>query len=555
MFKKTILTAAILLSISANAFASSDVLYCDTDDDNDYSGNICTVACDPLTGEIISFSGTLYDGEVYAYAPNTEKIIPLKVTTTDFTDIPEYEGMFAAEMSARKIMVGNGDGTFAPNRVLTRAEAAAVFSRLFSVEPKDGVTYFEDTPTDSWFTPYVNALCERGVFKKDRLFNPNNAVTREQFISMMCRMLSDMGYIKNEGAFDFEHYTDSDLVSDYAKESYAAMKANGYMLIEDYEDSEDTGEEFIEYYCFAPQNGLTRDECATYMYYIIRDFFANNAPAILRSDAPNVDIPRLDGSTSTYAITQNIYDVYYKNAHNLETMPKAHSKTSNSYKNLIDGKADVIFVPDPSEEITKYADEKNVKLKFIPIANEALVFFVGKDNKVNNITTEQIQKIYTENDIKNWKELGGDDVALAAYCRNNDSGSHAQMEKFILGGKSISDEISKERTSYIMASILTDVESYDATHTDSKAIGYSLYYYYQTVPQVLGDVDLKLLSIDGIAPSDESIGSGKYPYTTNYYAVIRDEPNPKTEEFVKLMQGDFGKDIISCAGLGVINDK
>ncbi len=69
---------------------------------------------------------------------------------------------------------------------------------------------------------------------------------------------------------------------------------------------------------------------------------------------------------------------------------------------------------------------------------------------------------------------------------------------------------------------------------------------------MIGDMHLKLLSVDGISPSDESISSGKYPYTTNYYAVIRDESDPKTDEFVKLMQGDFGKDIISSAGLGTI---
>ncbi len=552
MLKKAALTAAILLSLSTNVFASANILYCNTDYDYDYTGNSCIVACNSQTGTVIPLSGTLNDGEVYAYAPNTKGIVPAKVETVEFSDIPEYEGMFAAEMSARKIMVGNGGGTFAPDRVLTRAEAAAVFSRLFSVDPKDGVSYFEDVPANSWFAPYVTALCDRGVFKKENLFNPDSVVTREQFISMMHRMLSDIGYIKSKGSFDFANNADAGLVSDYAKEAYADMKANGYRLIEDYYKTENVGEEIVDYYNFAPQNGLTRDECAQYIYDFINQFFAANAPAIRRADAPDVDIPRLDGSTSTYAITQNIYNRYYKNAQNLESMPKAHSKTSNSYKNLIDGKADVIFVPDPSEEITKYAEDKGVQLKFVPIANEALVFFVGENNRASNITTEQIQKIYIENSIKNWKELGGDDLTLAAFCRNNDSGSHAQMEKFILDGKSISDEISKERTSYVMSSILTDVESYDEEHSDSAAIGYSLYYYYQSVPRVIGDMHLKLLSIDGISPSDESISSGKYPYTTNYYAVIRDESDPKTDEFVKLMQGDFGKDIISSAGLGTI---
>ena len=70
------------------------------------------------------------------------------------------------------------------------------------------------------------------------------------------------------------------------------------------------------------------------------------------------------------------------------------------------------------------------------------------------------------NSIKSWSELDGEDKELAAFCRNNDSGSHAQMEKFILDGAEINEEISKERISVMMASILTDVESYNFNHTD-----------------------------------------------------------------------------------------
>ena len=136
----------------------------------------------------------------------------------------------------------------------------------------------------------------------------------------------------------------------------------------------------------------------------------------------------LYGSTSTYAITQNIYRAYYKNYENHPAFPKAHSKTVASYKRLIDGEVEMIFVPDVGEEVLKYAEEKNVKLKFIPIADEAIIFFIGTKNKVYNITTEQLQDIYVNNGITNWKELSGDDGTLAAYCRNEDSGSHAPME-------------------------------------------------------------------------------------------------------------------------------
>ena len=82
-----------------------------------------------------------------------------------------------------------------------------------------------------------------------------------------------------------------------------------------------------------------------------------------------------------------------------------------------------------------------------------------------------------------------------------------------------------------------------------------LYFYYQTAQMVLGPTDLKLLSIDGVEPTEESNGSGKYPYTTNYYAVVRDEENPKVDKFIELLKSDFGDELVSASGLGVMTEK
>lgn len=242
--------------------------------------------------------------------------------------------------------------------------------------------------------------------------------------------------------------------------------------------------------------------------------------------------------------------MYYYNSHNLEEMPKQHSKTTNAYKRLIDKEVEMIFVPDASAEVLKYANDKDIKLKFIPIAKEALVFFTGKDNKINNISTDDLYRIYVNNSIKNWKDIGGEDKGLVAYCRNKDSGSHAQMEKFILNGGNINDDIYKERISLVMSTILSDVASYNEENKDSIALGYSLYYYYNTVQMVQGEQNLKLLPINGIKPTNETIASSEYPYTTNYYAVVRDEENDKVDKFIELLKGEFGRQIVQNSGIG-----
>ena len=564
-----ILCMVILATSGISCFAASVSETSDTPNGNiikylksaesyDY-GNTAYIIRDKETKQIIPLSIGPLDGYSYAYLPENSDFTVEKVEkyTTPFNDLGEkykYDS-YINEITAREVVVGFEDGSFKPDKELTRAEMATIFTRMFSVPKTRSASCFEDIPENHWAKEYIMALVDKGVFMKDTNFNPDSVITREQLIAMTFRMLSDMGKIEpQENETDFSKYKDMDKVSDYAKVAYKALTQENYHLLVELVDHEfmDTADDEL-FWC--PQQAVTRVECCEFLYQFIRIFFNNHAPAILRETAPEIEIPVLDGSTSTYAITQNIYSAYYRNYDNHPNFPKAHSKTVASYKRLIDGEVEMIFVPDAGEEVLKYAEEKNVKLKFIPIADEALIFFTGTKNKVDNITTEQLHDIYVNNGITNWKELGGDDGTLAAYCRNEDSGSHAQMEQFVLAGEEINEDISRERTSIMMSSILTEVDDYNQKNEGNYAnyaMGYSLFYYYLVNSSVLGPLDLKFLSIDGIAPTEETISDGTYPYTTSYYAVIRDgENNPKVDAFAELMQGEFGQLIAAQSGLGV----
>ena len=560
-----ILCVVILVTSGISCFAVSTneapdapndnvIKYIKADENYDYGSNTVYIIKDKETKQIIPLSIGPLDGYSYAYLPSDSEFTVEKVTyQSPFNDLGEkykYES-YIHEISSREIVVGFEDGGFKPEKELTRAEMAVVFCRMFSVPLSNTISRYDDVPQGHWAEQYIMALLEKGVFIQDTYFNPDLSVTREQLIAMTYRMLCGMGKIDKQKEYNYSKWTDYEDITYYARESFEKLNANGYHILFELVDHDfmDTADD--EYY-FYPQKPVTRLECCEFLYQFIRTFFNNHAPAILRETAPQIEIPVLDGSTSTYAITQNIYNAYYQNYDNHPDFPKAHSKTVASYKRLIDGEVEMIFVPDAGEEVLKYAEEKNVKLKFIPIADEALIFFTGTKNKVDNISTEQLHDIYVNNGITNWKELGGDDGTLAAYCRNEDSGSHAQMEQFILGGKEINENISKERTSIIMSSILTDVDDYNRKNEGNYAMGYSLFYYYLVNSSVLGPLDLKFLSIDGIAPTEETISNGTYPYTTSYYAVIRDgENNPKVDAFAELMQGEFGQLIAARSGLGV----
>ena len=106
----------------------------------------------------------------------------------------------------------------------------------------------------------------------------------------------------------------------------------------------------------------------------------------------------------------------------------------------------------------KAAEDKGIELEIVPITKEAFVFVINPDNTVDTLTQEQIRKIYT-GEIKNWKELGGDDAEIVAYQRDETSGSQNNMKVFMKGYNLI-----KAKQEFIlesMNSILDVIAGYD----------------------------------------------------------------------------------------------
>lgn len=206
----------------------------------------------------------------------------------------------------------------------------------------------------------------------------------------------------------------------------------------------------------------------------------------------------------------------------------------------------------PASDVLALAEEKGVELELIPIAYDAMIFFTNADNPATGLTQAQITDIYVNNAYRNWSELGGSDALLYPYCRNNDSGSHAQMERHFLNGGEIHPEVQKE-TSYTMSNILTDVISAQTEDPKGYGLGYSIYYYFHNMDAFyLTESRLKLLAVDGIQPTDETIADGSYPLSNNTYIVLRkdtpqDAPARKMAEF---MLTEAGQDCVAEAGFG-----
>lgn len=226
--------------------------------------------------------------------------------------------------------------------------------------------------------------------------------------------------------------------------------------------------------------------------------------------------PKMGGSLAALplgeALTANALDIERDEA---SSMIVFEGSTTDNYEALVDGTFDIILAYEPSDEAIAYAKEKGVELEFETIGLDALVFITGKDNPVTNLTTKEIKEIYTGK-TTNWSEVGGKDQKILAFQRNKDSGSQTLFDKLI----NLGDELMKPQSDYIVGSMIGLLEAISGYNGTDEALGYTVYYYLTNM-EASTLATSKLVSVDGVAPSNETIANGEYKLVNEFYAVIR----------------------------------
>ncbi len=254
------------------------------------------------------------------------------------------------------------------------------------------------------------------------------------------------------------------------------------------------------------------------------------------------DFPHIDGSTATYPLSielgKELLGLDDTGAKGFIT----HNTTHNAYVNLINGSADIIFVTQPSPKELELAAAGGVELEAVPICSEGFVFLVNEQNSVKNLTAEQVRDIY-KGMIKNWRDVGGEDGNIIPYQREANSGSQTIMESTVMKGAVMATP-PKEVLVYGMGELIDRVADYSNA---KNALGYSVYYYATTMYRSRA---VRLLSINGTAPSAQTIKDGSYPFTVSYYAVVRksEEEGSGARRLLGWLLGEEGQSLIEKAG-------
>ena len=202
----------------------------------------------------------------------------------------------------------------------------------------------------------------------------------------------------------------------------------------------------------------------------------------------------------------------------------------------------MLVVYEAPDYVKEELQEANVELEQKPIGVDALVFIVNEDNPVQSLTRQQLKDIYA-GAITNWKDVGGKDQEIIAFQRRADSGSQTLFQKLLIQGGPLM-EAPTELAPTAMGELVDSIAEYN---NSANAIGFSVYYY---IDQMYSKPGLRLLAVDGVTPSNETIADQSYPLCNEFYAAIlqdsaADSPERRIYEWLST---DAGRSCIDCSG-------
>ena len=281
--------------------------------------------------------------------------------------------------------------------------------------------------------------------------------------------------------------------------------------------------------------------------------------ATLKFETPSID---MDGATALYPVysafvqavyPEGKYDIYdFKYNEDEGYGQVTCTGTIEAYERLIEGKTDIIFCAAPSKDQLALAEASGVQLHLTPIGREAFVFFVNSENPVEGLTVEEIQGIYT-GEIRNWRELGGKNQRIRPYQRAENSGSQSALLRLMEGLPLMEPE--KEDRIAGMGGIINEVASY---RNHKNAIGFSFRFY---STEMVENEQIRLLALNGVLPTKETIRSGEYPISSNFFAVTAspigepapEESNADLRAFIDWILSEQGQEIIELTGYVGVN--
>ncbi len=194
------------------------------------------------------------------YVPDTtpEELKPEKMPVEGFVDLEGYDWAKNAinGLRNRSIVHGDGNGNYRPGDAVTREEFLSMLLATLYIETEAGTVPFTDVKSGEWYTEVVATAYSLGITNGlgDGTFGIGQNIIRADMVVLAARLLSSKGLVVEKGqvAKVFADYND---IPEYAYNDIVAMQQAG--LVNGDNESE-----------FKPMNALTRAEAAVFFWNI-----------------------------------------------------------------------------------------------------------------------------------------------------------------------------------------------------------------------------------------------------------------------------------------------
>ena len=183
----------------------------------------------------------------------------------------------------------------------------------------------------------------------------------------------------------------------------------------------------------------------------------------------------------------------------------------------------------PAEVAT--ASSKGVNMKSTIVAYDGIAVIVNSANPIKGLTKKQVEQIFT-GDVTDWSAIGGSGGKISIYTRNTSSGTYSDFK-----------ELAMKKRDYAPGSQKMAGNEQIAAEVGKNPNGAG---YVGLAYTKAGDV--KVMPIDGVAPSVKTVLGKTYPYARPTFYYTNGEPSGLAKQFLDFTIGPAGQKIVAQVG-------
>lgn len=248
------------------------------------------------------------------------------------------------------------------------------------------------------------------------------------------------------------------------------------------------------------------------------------------SAAPAAETVVIKGSTTVLPVAQVTAEAYMK-AHPGINISLSGGGSGNGIKALIDGSTDIATSSrDIKPKEADLAQAKGVSPVSHRIAIDAIVPIVHPKNPVTDLSIEQLSLIY-QGKIRNWKEVGGNDLKIVAVSRDTSSGTYEVWEEKVLHKAKVTPRAQLQASN---GAVIQTVSR------NRYAIGYiGLGYLNRSV---------RTLTVNGVEATVATALSGAYPVARPLFMFTSGQPTGAAADFITFVVSKDGQALVRKEG-------